>query len=42
MKIKITAHKFCPDDQDFTIEFETKLRTREEFMKAMKHVKNGG
>ncbi len=38
MKIKITAHKFCLDDQDFTIEFETKFKTREDFEKAMKHI----
>jgi hypothetical protein len=42
VEIKITAHKFCPDDQDFTTEVETKLKTREEFMEAMNHVKNGG
>ena len=40
--IKITAHKFSHDDQDFTISVETKLKTREDFKKAMQHVKNGG
>ena len=40
--IKITAHKFYPDDQDFTIQVETELKTREEFMEVMNHVKNGG
>ena len=40
MRIKITAHKFCPEDKDFTIPVEPKLKTREDFMRAMKHVKN--
>ena len=40
--IKITAHKFFHDDQDFTLEVETKLKTRDDFIEAMKYVKNGG
>jgi hypothetical protein len=40
--ITIIAHKYCPDDQDFKIEFETKLKTRKDFKKAMKHMENGG
>lgn len=40
--IKITAHKLCPDDQDFTTEIETNLKTTEEFMQAMNHVINCG
>jgi len=42
MKIKITAHKFCPDDQDFSIPVETKLKAKEDFIEAMKHINNGG
>ena len=40
--ITITAHKFCLDDQDFTLEVGTKLETREDFEDAMKNLKNGG
>ena len=42
MVIVITAHKFCLDDRDFTLEVDTKLETREDFESVMKHIKNGG
>jgi len=41
-KIKITAWKYCPDDQDYTIEIETNLKTQEQFENAMIPADNFG